>query len=116
MSEVKGSGRECQATIAQEQWRGATPRLRSGAAARTSYSMSEVRGSSRECQAAMAQEQQRGSTPRLRSGAATERSDPTSKARDGSREEQPHVQGVVAAQAQEGIEELFHDQGQEGRG
>ena len=30
-------------------------------------------------------------------------------------EEQPHVQGVVAALAQEGLEELFHVQGQEGR-
>ena len=28
---------------------------------------------------------------------------------------QPHVQGVVAAQAQEGLEELLHVQGQEGR-
>ena len=33
--------------------------------------------------------------------------------RGGSREEQPHVQGAVAAQAQEGLEELFHVQGQE---
>ena len=40
------------------------------------------------------------------------RSNPTSK--DGG-EEQPHVQGVVAVQAQEGLEELFHVQGQEGR-
>ena len=35
--------------------------------------------------------------------------------RGGSREELPHVQGAVAAQAQEGLEELFHVQGQEGR-
>ena len=28
--------------------------------------------------------------------------------RGGGREEQPHVQGVVAAQAQEGLEELLH--------
>ena len=35
--------------------------------------------------------------------------------RGGGREEQPHVQGVVAALAQEGLEELFHVQGQEGR-
>ena len=32
----------------------------------------------------------------------------------GGREEQPHVQGVVAARAQEGREELLHVQGQEG--
>ena len=31
------------------------------------------------------------------------------------REEQPHVQGAVAARAQEGQEELLHVQGQEGR-
>ena len=35
--------------------------------------------------------------------------------RRGSREEQPHIQGAVAARAQEGQEELLHIQGQEGR-
>ena len=30
-------------------------------------------------------------------------------------EEQPHVQGVVAARVQEGLEELFHIQDQEGQ-
>ena len=29
-------------------------------------------------------------------------------------EEQLHLQGLVAAQAQEGLEELFHIQGQKG--
>ena len=33
--------------------------------------------------------------------------------RGGGREEQPHIQGAVAAWAQEGLEELFHVQGQE---
>ena len=33
----------------------------------------------------------------------------------GSQEEQPHVKGAVAVQAQEGLEELFHVQGQEER-
>ena len=37
------------------------------------------------------------------------------EARGGGWEEQPHVQGAVAAQAQEGLKELFHVQGQEGR-
>ena len=37
-----------------------------------------------------------------------------SEARGGGWEEQPHVQGAVAAWAQEGLEELFHVQGQEG--
>ena len=42
------------------------------------------------------------------------RSNPTSEDRDGGREEQPHVQGAVAVQAQEGLEESFHVEGQEG--
>ena len=36
------------------------------------------------------------------------------EARGGGQVEQPHVQGVVVAQAQEGLEELFHVQGQNG--
>ena len=46
---------------------------------------------------------------------AAERSYPRPKVRGGGREEQPHVQGAVAAQAQEGLEELSHIEGQEGR-
>ena len=37
------------------------------------------------------------------------------EARGGGREEQPHVQGVVAAQLQEGLEEPSHAEGQEGQ-
>ena len=44
-----------------------------------------------------------------------ERSYPESEARDGGWEEQPHLQGDVAARAQEGLEELSHVEGQEGR-
>ena len=40
---------------------------------------------------------------------------PTPKARDRGREGQPHLQGAVAAQVQEGLEELFHVQGQKGQ-
>ena len=65
-----------------------------------------------------------GVTPHPRSGAAAEsarlqrhrkarRSHPTLEGWGGGQEEQPHVQGAVAAQAQEGLEELFHVQGQE---
>ena len=43
------------------------------------------------------------------------RSYPTPKARGGGREDQPHIQGVVAARAQEGLEALSHVEGQEGR-
>ena len=53
-----------------------------------------------------------------------ERSYPTFKVRGGSwedrgrgggREDQRHVQGAMAARAQEGLEELSHVEGQEGR-
>ena len=73
------------------------------------------RGSGWECQAAMVQEQPKGATPRPRPGAVARRSYPTSKVRGGGREEKPHVQGAVAARAQEGLEELSHVEGQEGR-
>ena len=43
------------------------------------------------------------------------RSYPTPKARGGGREDQPHIQGVVAARVQEGLEALSHVEGQEGR-
>ena len=46
---------------------------------------------------------------------AAKRSYPTTKVRGGGWEEQPHVQGVAASWAQEGLEELLHIQGQEGR-
>ena len=98
-----------------------------GSTAERSYPTSEVRGSSRECQAETAQERPRGATPHprpetapersylhLRSGAVAERSHPTPEARGGGREDQPHIQGVVAAWAQEGLEEPSHVEGQEG--
>ena len=50
-----------------------------------------------------------------RSGAAAARRYPTPEARGGGWEDQPHVQGAVAAWAQEGLEELSHVEGQEGR-
>ena len=40
---------------------------------------------------------------------------PKPEARGGGRENQPHVQGAVAARVQEGLEELSHIEGQEGR-
>ena len=106
--------------------RGATPLPRSRVAAQRSYPTSEIRGGGWECQALMAQEWPRGATPHLGSGwqpGATPRPRPgwqpgcypTSKVRGCGREEQPHVQGAVAAQMQEGWEELLHIQGQEGQ-
>ena len=58
-----------------------------------SYPVSEVRGSGRE------------ETPHA----------PMPEARGGGWEDQPHVQGAMAAKAQEGLEELSHVKGQEGR-
>ena len=46
---------------------------------------------------------------------ATGRSNPSSKARGCGMEKQPHVQGVVAVRAQEGLEEPSHVEGQEGQ-
>ena len=45
-----------------------------------------------------------------------ERSYPGTEARGGGLEEQPHIQGVVAARVQEGLEEPSHTEGQEGWG
>ena len=42
------------------------------------------------------------------------RSNPTPEARGSGREDQPHVQGAMAARAQDGLEKLSYDEGQEG--
>ena len=52
-------------------------------------------------------------TPEARGGGWEEQ--PTPEARGGGQEDQPHVQGAVAARAQEGLEELSHIEGQEGQ-
>ena len=44
-----------------------------------------------------------------------ERSYPASEVRGSGLEDQPQVQGAVAGQAQEGLEELSHVEGQEGQ-
>ena len=50
---------------------------------------------------------------RLRQRRSSREDLPPHKAGGGSPEEQPHVQGVAAAWAQEGLEELLNVQGQE---
>ena len=86
-----------------------------------SYPTSEVRDSGLECQALTVQERLRGATPRLRPGAVPEsrgggqKEQPHARGQGGYWEEQPHAQGVVAARAQEGLEEPSHVEGQEGR-
>ena len=71
-----------------------------------SYPASEVRGGSLE---------EIPYAPSPRPGVAGGRSYPTPEARGGGREDQSHVQGAVAAWVQEGLEELSHIEGQEGR-
>ena len=111
----RGSGQE---ELTHVQGQGQWPRARDcdGAGmAERSYPTSEVRGSSRE---ELPRIQCQGRWPRVPgcdSTGAAKRSYPTSEARGGGREEQPHVQGAVAARGQEGLEELFHVQGQEGQ-
>ena len=87
-------------------------RLRRSVAKR-SYHSPKVRDGDQEFQAAMAQEWLRGATPRLRSGVAAERSYQMSEVRGTCREEQTQIQEAVAAQVQEGREDLLHIQGQE---
>ena len=82
--------------------------------AKRSYPTYEVRGSGQECQAATAQEWPRGATLHPRSGGAAKRTYPESEIRSGGWEDQPHVQGAMAVQVQEGLEELSHIEGQEG--
>ena len=77
--------------------------------------MSKVRGSGQECQAATAQERLRRATQsEVRVGSQNELPQ-APMAGGGSWKDQPHVQGAVAARAQEGLEELSHIEGQEGR-
>ena len=93
-------------------------------------SISEVRGRSPE-DLMPERRQPRGVTPHPRSGVAAGRSypmplslrpreaagmsNPMTEARGGGREDQPHVQGALAAWAQDSLEELSHIEGQEGR-
>ena len=80
--------------------RGATPRPRSGAeAGRTLCPKGSVREELRKS--------------KVRGGSREEL--PKSEVRGGGREDQLHIQGGVAARAQEGLEELSHVEGQEGR-
>ena len=75
-------------TVQREQLRGATPPPRSGEAAESA---------------------------RLRQRRSSSEELPPPEARGSGREKQPYIQGVVAAPAQEGLEKLFHVQGQEGQ-
>ena len=78
-----------------------------------SYPKSQVRGRSWEDPMPEGW-QPRGATPRPRSEAEAKRRYPASEVRGGDWEELPHVQGAVAAWAQEGLKEPSHIEGQEG--
>ena len=76
--------------------------------AKRSYPTSEVRGADwEELPHTPKQEARGGGWEELAHA-------PTPEARGGTREDQPHIQGAVAARAQEGLEELSHVEGQEG--
>ena len=62
-SEVRDSGPECQAVMAQERPGGATPRPRSGAVAERSYPTSEVSGGREETLCVQGQGGSRKETP-----------------------------------------------------
>ena len=104
--------------MAQEQPRGATLCPRSGGAAERRYPASEVRGGDERSYPASKvrgggqEELTHAPKPEARGG--RREGQPTPKARGGGRENQPHVQGAMAARAQEGLEELSHVEGQEG--
>ena len=74
--------------------------------AKRRYPVSEVRGSKKR---SYPTSKVRGSGPEELPHA------PTPEARGSGWEDQLHVQGAVAARAQEGLEELSHIEGQEGR-
>ena len=94
MSEFTGGGQEEIPSLQGQGWQ------------RRSYPASEVRGSGQE-------ELPHAPMPETRGRGREEQ--PTPEARGGGREDQPHVQGAVAVRAQEGLEELSHIEGQEGR-
>ena len=74
-----------------------------------SYPASKVRGGGLE-------ELLHTPTPEARGGGWEELPQaPTPEARGGGREDQPYLQEAVTVQVQEGLEELSHVEGQEGR-
>ena len=107
----------------QEWLRGATLCLRSGAEAERSYPASEASGGREETPRVRGQGRPAEATSRPRPGAVTLKSHPEPEARGSSWEEPPTPEAraggatrrAVAAQAQEGLEELSHVEGQEWR-
>ena len=128
---VRGQGQKPGGPMPEgRQPRGVTPRLRSGAAAESTRLRRRRNHQEELPHVRIHGGRPRGDTQPARSGVATEEL-PRIQVRGGSREElphaptpeargcgwedQPHVQGAFAAPAQEGLEELSHIEGQEGR-
>ena len=116
-SKVRASGRE---ELPHARGQGQRPRVpgcdHAGMAMR-SYSTSKVRRTSQGGREELPRVRGQRWQPRVPgsdSTGAAERSYPMSEVRGDSQEELSNVQGVVAAWAQEGLEELLHVQGQEG--
>ena len=133
MSEVRGSCREYQTQhrngreeLPHVQGRGVAKRRYPASEVRggneSSYPMYEVRGRGREeiphapsprpgAMGGRSYPTHLSPRPRVTAG----RSNRTTEARGGGWEDQPLVQGAVAVWAQDGLEELSHIEGQEGR-
>ena len=90
------------------QRRGDTQSLRSGSAARRRYPTPP------HLRPGAAAGRSYPTPPHLRPGAVVRRTNHMPEARGSDQEDKPHVQGAVAAWAQEGLEELSHVEGQEG--
>ena len=96
--------------------RGVTPRPRSGGAAERSYPTSEVGGvAERRYPTSEVRGGDERNYPASEVRGGDQRSYLASGVRGGGREDQPHVQGAMAVGVQEGLEELSHVEGQEGR-
>ena len=109
MCEVRGRSRE---DPMPDWWRprGITPLPRSGAeAGRTPC----LKGSGQEELPYVQSQGQQLRLPGCDGTGMAERSHPATEVRGSGREEPPHIQGAVAAQAQEGLEELSHVEDQE---
>ena len=113
MSKVRGRSQEDPMPEGRRP-RGVTPRPRSGAAAESTR-LRRLRNGREElpCIRGRGAAERRYPASEVRGG--DEKSYPMSEVRGGGGENQPHVQGAMAARAREGLEELSHVEGQEGR-
>ena len=111
----KGGGQEELPHVRGQGQQRRVPDCDGAGTAERSYPASEVRRGGREeipslrVRGGGQEELPHAPTPKARGGGREEQ--PTPEARGGGQEDQPHVQGAVAAPAQEGLEELSHVEG-----